>query len=103
MLTGKEPRRSLEDAKRDQDVAAGGREKRLLKIANGKIVRASIDLKRLGGHDALGTVYWAYLRYSSRGLTCSEYVGRVEEATRMDRLRRAWELARKKGLLRKRK
>jgi len=103
MLDGDKPRRSLADAKRDQDIAAGGREARSIKIANGKVARASIDLKRLGGRSELGNVYWAYLRYSFRSLTWTKYVGRVEDDTRMGRLRQAWALARKRGLLRHRK
>ena len=89
-------RLSLVDRVAEQDAAAGGREKRMVRLPGGKTARASIELKeftRTPGRT------WAYLRYSVGGKTVTVYVGNVTAPSRAEALKLAWQLARSKGLL----
>lgn len=78
----------------EQDRAAGGREARLIKTEDGKISRASVELKYLGQSGS----WWAYLRWSSGGKTVNRYLGKTEGKSRSECLNEAWNLAREKGL-----
>lgn len=78
----------------EQDDAAGGRDKRTVRIEGERTATASIELKDLGGRRV-----YAYLRYSMAGRTVCTYVGEAEGSTRPDRLKRAWLLAHKRGLV----
>ena len=79
----------------EQDRAAGGREQRLVPRADGSSATASIALKHWTGSRRV----YAYLRYWEEGRTAVRYVGDVTSDSRDDALRKAWRIARKKGLL----
>lgn len=90
------PGLSFSERAAEQDLAAGGREMRLVRLPNGRSARASIELKeftRTPGRT------WAYLRYTVAGKTVAVYVGKVTAPSRAEALARAWSLARTKGLL----
>ena len=93
--TWRPPAEMTEPQKRaQQDEAAGGRGKRAVRLANGKVATASIQLKRF----KKGLKVWAYLRYQDGPKTVTKYVGDATAPTRGEALRVAWTLARKKKL-----
>jgi DNA mismatch endonuclease (patch repair protein) len=77
--------RSRADAIAEQDRAAGGRQQRKIKLANGVEATASIELKSLGGRRV-----YAYLRYFVDGRTQCDYIGEALGRTRFQRLQNAW-------------
>ena len=79
----------------EQDRAAGGRERRTVALGDGRCARASVELKMLSRQRRIR----AYLRWYDRGKSHAVYVGEVAEATRSANLRRAWSMARERGLL----
>ena len=87
--------RSISEARAEQDRAAGGRDRRLVRLTDGRISTGSIELKFLGGRRV-----YAYLRYTSDGRTVARYVGEAPGATREERLSAAWAAAHAQGLLR---
>jgi DNA mismatch endonuclease (patch repair protein) len=78
----------------EQDAAAGGREARRIRVADGRTATASILL-----HRRQGRRIYAYLRYKHGGRTHRFYVGEATAPTRAEALCRAWKLVRDKGLL----
>lgn len=86
----------MEEAGREQDLAAGGRHHREIQHPDGLTSLASVELKRIRG----GYSIYAYLRYTLGGRTISRYVGNVTSESRAAALRRAWRKARSSGLLR---
>ncbi len=67
-----------------------------MKLPNGGTAIGSIELKR----QPKGRRVYAYLRYTYRGRTINRYVGGVTSESRAESLRRGWQLAREKALLR---
>jgi DNA mismatch endonuclease (patch repair protein) len=88
------PSRRSESAA-EQDAAAGGREERLIRLADGGTATASVWLHRPAGRRV-----YAYLRYKHARRNHRFYLGDVSAPTREEALRLAWELAKKKNLLR---
>lgn len=82
-------------AAQQQDLAAGGRERRQKRLEAGGQATASIELKR----PHAGKAVWAYLRWFEDGKTRNKYIGRVHGEGRAVLLTEAWKLARKKKLL----
>lgn len=78
----------------EQDAAAGGREARLVRMADGGTATASILL-----HRPQGRRIYAYLRYKHGGRNYRFYVGEATAPSRPEALRRAWRLVRERGLL----
>lgn len=64
-----------------------------MRLSNGKVALASIELKFLGGRRI-----YAYLRYTRDGCTVSRYVGPAPGANRRERLETAWRTAREARL-----
>jgi DNA mismatch endonuclease, patch repair protein len=79
--------RSIAAARAEQDLAAGGRENRLVRVAGGH-AHASVELKRLQRR------VYAYLRYAEGGRTVNQYLGEAPGRNRHERLCVAWRLAR---------
>lgn len=79
----------------EQDAAAGGTERRRVRVSDDETAMGSIEIKE--PHQ--GGACWAYLRFSLGGKTVNRYVGRVTGVTRADQLQQAWRLVRRKGLL----
>lgn len=89
------PGRSIAEASAEQDEAAGGRERRLVRLPDGTRSLASIELKRVSGRRRI----YGYLRYTHEGRTVARYVGQAPGDTRTERLRAAWSAARSRGLV----
>lgn len=80
---------------REQDRAAGGRDRRSVPLTGGRYARGSIALRLLPRTRRLR----AYLRWSDQGRTREKYVCEAEHDTRATNLRHAWETARAMGLV----
>lgn len=91
----KVPAGSAVDYAAEQDGAAGGRNRRQVRLSGGRSATASIRLKRLPSSRRV----YAYLRYSLAGKTITKYVGDVTAPTRLEALRNAWELVHQKNLI----
>lgn len=81
---------------KEQDRAAGGPNRRIVDLGDGRTARASVELKLRQRTRRIR----AYLRWSNAGKTQVEYLGEVEEATRARNLAVAWEIAISKGFVR---
>lgn len=89
------PAGSGADYAAEQDEAAGGRSRRQVSLPGGGSAMASIRLKCLPNSRRV----YAYLRYSLAGKTVTKYVGDATAPTRLEALRKAWKLARKRNLI----
>lgn len=89
------PSRSRTAIAAEQDRAAGGRHRRLVDLGQGRVARASVELKVLPGTRRIR----AYLRWSDSGKSPARYLGQVEHETRAENLAEGWRMAREKGLL----
>jgi DNA mismatch endonuclease (patch repair protein) len=89
------PGRSRVAADAEQDKAAGGRRRRVVRLANGTTTRGSIVLKPMARENALR----AYLRWRADGRTVSKSLGPVTHPTRFANLVQGWELARSSDLV----
>jgi DNA mismatch endonuclease (patch repair protein) len=79
---------------REQDIAAGGHERRVIELRDGRTALASISLRVYKKSRRIR----AYLRWSDHGLTREAYLGEVDGETREENLRSAWRLAHMQGL-----
>lgn len=79
---------------REQDIAAGGHERRVIELRDGRTALASISLRLYKKSRRIR----AYLRWSDRGQTREIYLGEVDGETRGGNLRSAWKLAHDQGL-----
>ncbi|WP_101836255.1 very short patch repair endonuclease [Frankia canadensis] len=70
----------------EQDRAAGGHDRRLVDLGDGRTARASVELKVFSKTRRIR----AYLRWSDRGRTRVRYLGEVSENTRTRNLASAW-------------
>jgi DNA mismatch endonuclease, patch repair protein len=78
---------------REQDDAAGGHDRRVVPLDDGRIALGSIALRVFPRTRRIR----AYLRWSDRGKTRERYLGEVAEGNRLANLRHAWNLAREQG------
>ena len=79
---------------REQDQAAGGHDRRVVPLDEGRIALGSVALRVFPKTRRIR----AYLRWSDRGRTREKYLGEVGEPTRLANLERAWDLARDQGV-----
>jgi DNA mismatch endonuclease (patch repair protein) len=79
----------------EQDQAAGGRNHRLVRLADGRVAAGSIALRVQPRRRRM----YAYLRWSDGGRTIERYVGEVSHPTRAANLAEAWGLARDRHLM----
>ena len=70
----------------EQDRAAGGAERRKMKIRSGEVVIVSLSISGKG----VKTPYGITMRFRSGGLTVGRPVGRVEGNSRFELLQRGW-------------
>lgn len=80
---------------REQDRAAGGRDRRLVDLSDGRQAHASVTLRVYPNTRRIRAV----LRWYQDGKSPERYLGEVEHNTRAANLTEAWERARAKGLL----
>lgn len=79
----------------EQDRAAGGSDRRLVDLGDGRQARASVELKLLPKTRRIR----AYLRWSDQGRSPTRYLGEVEHETRAANLAEGWRLAQSGGLI----
>jgi DNA mismatch endonuclease (patch repair protein) len=79
----------------EQDVAAGGHDRRVVRLSDGRTALGSVALRVFPNSRRIR----AYLRWSDRGQTREQYLGEVTGETRGENLRSAWDLAREKELI----
>lgn len=91
----KTPGTTASERAQEQDEAAGGRERRLVREGSEVVATASVALKSWRGSRRV----YAYLRFWRGGRTEVRYIGDVTLPTREEALRRAWVVAREKRLL----
>lgn len=70
----------------EQDRAAGGLERRKLKIRSGDVVVVSLAITGTG----VKTPYGVTMRFKSGGLTVSRPVGKIEGESRFEVLKKGW-------------
>ena len=66
---------------------------RELKLEDGQIAVASIELLRVGKN------VWGYIRFKSGRTTTRRYIGKVTAESREESLQRGWALLRKKKIV----
>jgi DNA mismatch endonuclease (patch repair protein) len=79
---------------REQDAAAGGHDRRVIELHDGRTALASISLRVYKKSRRIR----AYLRWSERGQTREAYLGEVNGETRDENLRLAWRRAHEQRL-----
>lgn len=89
------PGMSREGRAEEQDRAAKGRDRRCVRLAEGRYARGSIALRLLPRTRRVR----AYLRWSDQGRTRERYVCEAELGSRAENLESAWEAARVRGLV----
>jgi len=88
-----EPRRSPGQRAEEQDQAAEGRDRRIVRLSDGRLATASIALRVQPRRRRV----YAYLRWSDDGRTVERYVGEAHHATRAANLAEAWRRAQETG------
>ena len=81
---------------REQDEAAGGPERRELRLADGTVVTASVAARR---YAKTPNHSYGYLQFKAHGKTVTKYIGRVTAESRAESLRLGWELLRSRKLV----
>ena len=67
---------------REQDEAAGGPERRELRLADGTVVTASVAAR----HYSRSHQLYGYLQFKAHGKTVTKYIGRVTAESRAESL-----------------
>lgn len=80
---------------REQDEAAGGPERRELRLVDGTIVIASVAARR---YARTPNQCYGYLQFKAHGKTVTKYIGRVTAESRAESLRLGWEMLRSRKL-----
>jgi DNA mismatch endonuclease (patch repair protein) len=75
---------------REQDEAAGGRERRLVRLSEDRVALASVALRLLPRTRRI----YAYLRWSDGGKTNERYICEVTHSSRRENLAAAWDQVR---------
>ena len=78
----------------EQDEAAGGHDRRVVPLDDGRIALGSVALRVFPNSRRIR----AYLRWSDKGRTREKYLGEVDGESRLANLLRAWMLAREQGV-----
>lgn len=91
------PGLSNADRAREQDEAAGSRERRLVKLSEDRVALASVALRLLPRTRRI----YAYLRWSDGGKTSERYICEVTHPSRRENLAAAWDQAHALGLIQK--
>ena len=88
-------RMRLAPFKEQQDAAAGGRRFREIRLSDGSVVIASIEVQKHGYN------LWGYLRFKSDGKTNRKYIGQITADTRAESLALGWNLVRSSEVVEK--
>jgi DNA mismatch endonuclease (patch repair protein) len=84
--------RSRSEHAAEQDRAAGGSQRRAIRLKDGRVARGSVWFKRTDGFA------YAYLRYTEGGRSRVRYIGPVTASNREEALREAWAEVHGRGL-----
>ncbi len=79
-----------------QNIAAGGKTRRLLKILNGKIVTVSVAVRRFPRR---GMKKYAYMQYKTEYKTFTKYIGVVGGDTDLESIAIGWKILREKRIV----
>ena len=79
----------------EQNLAAGGNNKRLLKILNGKVVTVSVAVRKFRRN---GPKKYAYMQYKTESKTFTKYIGRVSGETHLEDVAIGWRMLRESRL-----
>lgn len=82
-----QPGLSNTERAREQDEAAGGRERRLVRLSGDRVALASVALRLLPRTRRI----YAYLRWSDSGKTNERYICEVTHSSRRENLGAAWD------------
>ena len=85
----------LNQSRLEQDEAAGGHERRLAALPNGKCVTVSVAVRVFPP----GREHYAYMQFKSGGRTTTRYIGNATAESRAGSLRKGWRLLRQKKTL----
>lgn len=85
----------MTDGQREQDKAAGGPERRELRLTDGTVVTASVAVRSFPRSHQL----YGYLQFKTHRKTVTKYIGRVSAESRSESLRLGWELLRARKLV----
>ncbi len=80
----------------EQNEAAGGSERRKLRLPEGTIVTASVAVRR---YPKIPNQCYGYLQFKTQRKTVTKYIGRVTARSRAESLRLGWELLRSRRLV----
>jgi len=80
----------------EQDEAAGGPQRRHLRLEDGTVVVASIAARQ---YARTPTRRYGYLQFKLRGKTVTKYVGTVTAETQLESIRLGWKLLRSRKLI----
>ena len=86
----------MKDGQHEQDLAAGGNERRRLRLTDGTIVMVSVAARR---YARTPNQCYGYLQFKVHGKTVTKYIGRVTAKDRAESLRIGWELLRSRNLV----
>lgn len=86
---------ALKLSREEQNDAAGGLERRKLRLKDGKIAIASVSLRHFNPYKQL----WAYLQFKADGKTVTKYIGKASSETRYEALICGWNLVRERNLV----
>jgi hypothetical protein len=78
----------------EQDRAAGGLDRRKMKIRSGEIVMVSLAISGTG----VKTPYGVTMRFKSGGMTVARPVGKIEGVSRSEVLKKGWKKVREDKL-----
>ena len=81
----------------EQDLAAGGAEYRKVRLDDGRVATASVEIRVL----PRGYQEWAWLRFKAGSKTSRRYIGKVTSETRELSLALAWRIARENQVIEK--
>lgn len=80
----------------EQNLAAGGNTKRLLRILNGKIVTVSVAVRNTPKN---AKNKYAYMHYKTESKTFTKYIGPVGGSTHLESIAIGWKFLREKKII----
>ena len=78
-----------------QDTAAGGHDRRIIVLGNGRTAVASVAVRKLPGNREL----YGYLQFRAGRHNVTKYIGNVTAASHQQSLQIGWKLVRSKKLI----
>ena len=79
----------------EQNLAAGGNKKRLLRILSGKVVTVSVAVRNFPKN---GIKKYAYIQYKTESKTFTKYIGPVGGNTQLESIAIGWNILKEKKI-----